>query len=317
MRRRATKLSLSTSIALCLALAPINGMAHGDLSTPTHPANFLARRYKLGDVLHYEMKGSNNGWEYQLLATDTVRQDADGHFYEEIGWSDLRSNASMTLSPASLALRQTVSADGSGRYMAVPDLRGVQPLLIGPITDTLTFYSDLMFAAQASLGPQHPRAYVEQGKPNSWADGQHFLLAEDSIDFDLGFVKTDQATHTATFLVKHVVPTAPRIALPAAWMKTPIADTPNNWVQVSRQTATQQSATQQAVPQLTGYTAEIGKEIFEVRFTVDTRDGKLLDVHLDNPVTAVSRDCRDAALTDCGAPTPDNTHREVSLQLLP
>ncbi len=274
-----------------------------DRATSAPAETLLARRYTAGQVLRYGMKGSNNGWEYQLQATDTVKQDAAGHFYEEIAWSDLHSNAPMALSPASVQFRQTVSADGSGRYMAIPDLAKVQPFLIGPITDTLTFYTDLLLAQQAALSPTHPHAYVAHGTPNSWADGQHFLVAQDSIDFDLSLESTDPQAHTATLLVRHVVPRAPQIALPAAWMKTPVANTPNNWVQVSRGDR--------------GYTAEFGQELFDVRLTLDMRDGRLLRVVLDNPVTATIRDCQDAALTRCEPPKAENIRRQVSLELLP
>jgi hypothetical protein len=71
----------------------------------------LQRRYAEGAVSHYLMTGNNDGWQYIIQATDVVKRDADGRFYEEIGWSDLTSNAQQALTPASLALRQTVSLD--------------------------------------------------------------------------------------------------------------------------------------------------------------------------------------------------------------
>ena len=261
------------------------------------------RVYTPGQVLRYRMKGSNTGWEYTIQATDTVKQDAQGGFYEEIGWSDLHSNAPMVLSPASLAFRQTLSLENPAKYMLVPDLGQVQPFVIGPITDLLTFYSDLLLAQQHAVGAAHPNAYVEHRKPNSWADGQHVLLGQDAIDFDLMWEAADLATHTVTLRARHVVPTHPEIALPAAWMKVPVADTPNNWVQVSREGDT--------------YIAEVGKETFDVELCVDTRDGKLISVTMHNPVTAEKRVCQDAALTDCAAAVPAPMLREVSLQLLP
>src|SRR6185503_4045428 len=114
-------------------------------------ASRLQRRYAEGTVSHYVMTGNNDGWQYTIHATDVVKRDAKGRYYEEMGWSDLSSNAKQTLTPASLALRQTVSLDDSATYMKVPNLAAVQPLLIGPITDTLTFYSDLLLASQAKL----------------------------------------------------------------------------------------------------------------------------------------------------------------------
>ena len=67
------------------------------------------RRYIEGTVSHYLMTGSNDGWHYTIHATDLVKRDSNGRYYEEIQWSDLMTNAHQTLTPASLALRQTVS----------------------------------------------------------------------------------------------------------------------------------------------------------------------------------------------------------------
>jgi hypothetical protein len=120
----------------------------------------LERRYIDGAVSHYVMTGDNDGWQYTIRATDIVRRDTNGRYYEEIGWSDLTSNAQQALTPASLALRQTVSLDDPASYMNVPNLANVQPLLIGPITDTLTIYSDLLPALQAKLAQPGQTTYV-------------------------------------------------------------------------------------------------------------------------------------------------------------
>lgn len=123
-------------------------------------AGTLQRRYTDGSVSHYLMTGNNDGWQYTIEATDVVKRDMNGRYYEEIGWSDLTSNAQQALTPASLALRQTVSLDDPSSYMKVPNLATIQPLLIGPITDTLTIYSDLLLAMQSKLAHPGQIAYV-------------------------------------------------------------------------------------------------------------------------------------------------------------
>lgn len=286
--------------AVALSLATALGQ---ETPAPQTSAAALTRHYTAGDVLHYEMKGSNQGWEYTIHATDTVKQDSAGTFFEELAWSDLHSNAPMTLSPASLAFRQTLSLDGNGKYLTVPNLQNLQPFLIGPITDTLTFYSDLFLAQSRHLSAGTPQVHFAHGTPNSWADGQHVLLGQDSIDFDLTLESVNAADGAATILVKHVPPTHPQIQLPADWMKTPVADTPNNWVQVSHEGNV--------------FHAQVGKETFDVRLLIDAKDGKILSVHLDNPLTTISRDCQDAALLHCSDPKPETIRRVVSFQLLP
>ncbi len=120
----------------------------------------LQRRYVEGAISHYVMTGNNDGWQYTIHATDVVKRDANGRYYEEIHWSNLTSNAQQALTAASLALGQIVSLDDPVSYMKVPDLAAVQPLLIGPITDTLTLYSDLLLAMQAKLVQPGQTAYV-------------------------------------------------------------------------------------------------------------------------------------------------------------
>jgi hypothetical protein len=166
----------------------------------------LQRLYTGGAVSHYLVTGNNDGWQYTILASDVVKQDSNGRYYEEIRWSDLKSNAQQTLTPSSLALRQTLSLDDPASYMKVPNLATVQPLLIGPITDTLTIYSDLLLAMQSKLVQPGQTAYVSRTTPNSWADGQRVLLGQDVVDFSLKVESVNPVEHTETLLVQHVPP---------------------------------------------------------------------------------------------------------------
>jgi hypothetical protein len=62
-------------------------------------AGTLHRRYTGGAVSHFLMTGNNDGWQYTIEATDVVKRDRNGRYYEEIAWSDLTSNAQQTLIP--------------------------------------------------------------------------------------------------------------------------------------------------------------------------------------------------------------------------
>jgi len=266
-------------------------------------SSLLTRHYREGETLTYEMKGSNNGWNYQIRAKGTVKKDDAGVFYEEYAWSDLRSNAPMKLSDASLNFHQTLSLDQTSKYLTVPNLSQVQPSLIGPITDLLTFYSDAFLAEQQNLTGAGDHAYFPHGKPNSWADGNYVVLGQDAIDFDITLLEIVPADHSATLLVRHVPPTQPQIQLPAEWMRIPVKDTPNNWVEVEKKGDK--------------YLAEVGKETFEVHIKLDTNDGKILTARLDNPVAAVERECADIALSKCGNPQLHEIRRSVELTPVP
>lgn len=263
----------------------------------------LQRRYADGTALRYLMTGDNDGWHYTVRATDTVKRDANGRYYEEIGWSDFTSDAQQTLTPASLALRQTVSLDDPASYMRVPNLADVQPLLIGPITDTLTFYSDLLLAEQAKLVQPGQTAYVSRTTPNSWADGQRVLLGQDVVDFSLSVESVNPAQHTEHLLVHHVPPPVLHVEQPAKWMQEVASAKPNNFVQVSREGER--------------FNAETGKENFDVTLVVDTRDGSILSAALRNPVVLTTRLCTDREATQCGAESHKTILREVTLKRLP
>jgi hypothetical protein len=169
----------------------------------------------------------------------------------------------------------------------------------------LTFYADLWLAIQQSdLKRPGDHAYVTVGTPSSWADGNYVTLGEDSIDFDLTLKDLNASTQIATLLVRHVPPAQPKVNLPVAWMQTPVSDTPNNWVQVSKN-------------QSGKYDAGVGKETFDVEIKVTLKDGKILSATLDNLVKTRRRQCSDAALLDCGEPSDHTIHRQIELHLVP
>jgi hypothetical protein len=288
-------------VALALVLAfSIAGEAQTVAAVSANLVS-LDRVYQSGQALEYEMTGSNRGWEYQFHAESVAKKDSEGGWFEEITWSNLRSNAPMKMSADSEAFRQKLSLSGDPKYLTVPDLSKVQPFLIGPITDTLTFYADLFLAKKLKLANVGQNAYFESGKANSWANGVQVIVGEDAIDFDLTLVSANPKDHTAEFLVKHVPPKQQRLKLQASWMETPVRTLPNNWVQVMKSGA--------------GYVAQVGMEMFEVHLIIDTRDGKIVEAKIHNPVVYVERTCQDRALTQCTESKPDELVRDVSLVL--
>jgi hypothetical protein len=274
-----------------------------DQSATPGQSSLLARRYTDGEKLTYHMKGSNEGWHYDVQAEGVVKKDSDGTYLEEYGWSNFTSNRNIALTPTSLNFRQHVSLAPAYR-VSIPDLTRVQPALIGPITDWLTFYSDLRLAMSQNLSDLGGHAYVKYGRPSSWADGSHTLVGEDSIDFDITLKEVDAANRVATLLVRHVPPVNPEIKLPADWMRAPVADTPNNWIEVEKSDDGK-------------YTAEVGKETFGVEMKVSLAHGKILSGTIDNPVEALTRECSDAALMMCSEPVRHQIRREIQIALQP
>lgn len=263
----------------------------------------LVRHYHEGEKLAYRMSGVNESEKYEIQADGIVKKDASGAYYEEYGWSNLVSNEQTgAFSPASLNFRQQVSLD-PGRNPSIPDLGKIDPKLIGPITDLLTFYVDAWLAIKTGQ-PKHVGDHFRfpRATPNSWADGSYVLIGEEVIDFDLSFKEYNATAQTVTLVVRHVPPERPELKLPAEWMRKNVADSRNNWVEVRK---TGQGK----------YLAAVGKETFDVEMKVDLRDGKILSGTLDNTVQTIQRECDDAPPSKCGDPKPHLIRRKVEITL--
>jgi hypothetical protein len=210
----------------------------------------------------------------------------------------------LALSPATAGLRQTLSLDPAWTP-SMSDLSTVEPKMIGPVTDLFTFYVDLWLINKIGfLHRAGDHFHVPNPQPASWGDGTRVILGKDQIDFDLNIQSIDDAGHTAVVVVHHVPPPYPNLPFPAEWMKVPVTDTPNNWVEVTKADDGK-------------YRAASGKETFDVTLTVSTTDGKILSAVMENPVVTAGRVCDDAALTKCSPPQPHTIHRHVEIALKP
>ena len=263
--------------------------------------NAMLRRYAEGEKLSYLMKGVNEDWRYEIQGNSVVKRDATGAFFEEYQWLNLVSNQGKTLSPAGLTFRHELSLDLKHK-MVFPNLAQATPVLIGPVTDMLTFYADaLMVLADPTFFHVGDHKYVKWGGPNSWADGMYVVLGQDSIDFDVTLAKIDREAKTFTLIVRHVPPPQQVVKLPAEWMWTPVADTLNNWVEVKKEDGE--------------YVAAAGKETFDVEMMLSLVDGKILSGKLDNTVDQLFRKCSDEKLDKCGASERHKIKRNIEIAL--
>lgn len=266
--------------------------------------DLLARHYREGQKLSYQMKATNEEpgkkLAYEIQADGEVKKNGDG-FFEEFAWSHLMVNgAPMVLSAGSRNFRQVLSLEPN-RNVGLPDLSKVDPILIGPITDMLTFYADMVIVhTKGRLDRPNDHFYFKYGVPASWADGRYVILGQSSVDFDVTLTAVDPARRFALVTVKHLPPETTQAKLPAEWMKPPVADTANNWVQVIKQGDDK-------------YVASVGKEIFVAEIKLSLDDGRILAATLENPVEVRERQCTDAALTQCGEPRRYLIRRHIDL----
>jgi hypothetical protein len=277
----------------------------GPLDAQAGPAgqNVLLRHYRAGEKLTYRMKGVNEDWHYEVQADGIVRRDSGGSYFEEYAWSHLISDSKeTTLSPASLNFRQRLTLDPN-RLPEFPNLSQVDHSLVGPMTDLMTFYVDLWLAVKTGkLTHAGDHFYFKRSTPNSWADGKYVLTGEGSLDFDLTLKDVNPSAQIATMVIRHVPSEKPEVRIPADWMRKPVADTPNNWVEVETIKGGK-------------YLAAVGKETFDVELKVSLADGKILSGTIDNPMETVERECADATLSLCGDPKPHAIRRRIEISL--
>ncbi len=290
------------------AVAPSGRAAQSKQALSGMPP-ILERRYQDREKIAYTISGINhsrsNTTEYEARVEADVRKDPSGIFVEEFAWTDLELNDEQVhLSHASRAFKDPLSL-APGFRLSVPDLSRVDPRLIGPITDLLTFYADAKIAmSQKGLMREGDRVRVPYGTPSSWADGTHIVIGQDSIDFDITLQSIDRTEQIATLVVRHVPPAQPQIKLPVSWMSAPVGIASNNWVQVEK------------LPDGM-YVAAVGQETFNVKIKIALATGRIVLATMDNPVEVLERNCNDAALADCRAPVRYSIRRQITLDAQP
>ena len=292
-------------VVLVLLVAGATSLAaQARASTPAPPQNPLHRTYREGETLAYQMKGQNEAWHYTIRADGIVTKGAPGPFVEEYRWSGMESDGKpIALSAETQAFRQKVSLDPIS-IPGMPDLSKVDRAIIGPITDFMTFYTDEWLANRMGvLKKPGDHFYFPMPFNPSWADGTHVLLGEDSIAFDMTWKSTNEADHTALIVIRHVPPAKPTVKLPVDWMKTPVADTPNNWVEIEKEEDGK-------------FDAGVGQETFDVELKIDLTDGKILSGSMDNTVKTIHCTCEDQQLTKCSERVPHEIKRKIEISLL-
>lgn len=292
--------STAAVASLILFLASSSGAA---AQTPGLAPAPLHRAYVEGQILRYRMKGVNESWHYSAEAAGIVKKDGNGAFYEEFSWSDMMTDRKPETLVASMAgYRQRLSLDPNV-FPGTPNLNGVDPKMIGPVTDLMTFYVDYWLAAKFNqLRKPGDHFYFTNPTVPSWADGQRVIVGEDAIDFDMTLESVDTARGTAELEVRHVPPRQPKIHLAAPWMQAPQGSPANNWVQVTRTGDGQ-------------YLAAVGQENFDVRMTISLADGNILHGEMQNPVSTVERLCSDDKLMQCGEGKPHHILRVIEINL--
>lgn len=286
------------------ALVSIGSPSFSSAQAASASTSPLHRQYRDGERLVYHMKGINETWHYEINAEGLVKKNAVGQFFEEYQWTHMTSGGQpvpLTVSAADYRQRLTLDPE---QMPSAPDLTRVDPKMIGPVTDMMTFYADLWLANKLGvLKKAGDHVYFRNPMPpSSWADGTHVLVGEDAIDFDITLKSVDAVAGTAIVEVKHVPPDNSALPLKTAWMREPVGAGTNNWVQIVKDANGK-------------YTAGVGLETFIVEMTVSLADGHLVSATMENPVTTIERVCDDEALTKCGDAKRHDIVRKIEIAM--
>lgn len=193
-----TKLKIAVTLGLSVAGS---ALLAGQAPAPPLVAvqNPLHRQSREGETPVYQMNGINENLHYTIQADGVVKKDATGAYFEEYQWSHMESaGQQLPLSEGSVAVRQRITLDPN-QNPSMPDLSKVDPKIIGPITDFMTFYSDLWLGNKLGLLKKAgDHFYFRNPMPaSSWADGTHVLVGESAIDFDMTLKSVDAAGPSA------------------------------------------------------------------------------------------------------------------------
>jgi hypothetical protein len=205
--------ALQEFLLVCTLFVSLNGIAQ-----------IANRDYTVGEKLRYRMTGLNrsSGSEqtYTVDSFHTVKTDGET-ILEEISWVDDEEPG----------FRQKLSLDLSYNQ-PFPNPAIIPPHLVGPAFDLLTFYVDYRLILDSKLTEPGDSAYIEHGKPSSWAAG-NLLVGEDCLDFEISLEAV--FSDIMRFKVQHISPRKGIcVKLSAPWMKeSVVAGQFNNWVQRS------------------------------------------------------------------------------------
>jgi hypothetical protein len=298
-RPLAVKRSFFRAAAAIVTAALITSMLSAQSS-----GGVLARHYHDGDSLHYQMEATNQNHErvtrYAARADGVTHRDSAGRFVEDFEWSRLvRDGRELALPTGTAGVRQRLTL--APEFMLQPNAASTSPALIGPVLDFFTFYVDLWISAKMPLVRAGDHARIPGKSSTSWADGKDLVIAEDAVDLDITLGTVDSAAHVAHLAVRHVPTSNLLIRLPSEWMRVPLGDAPNNWVEVTHGANG-------------AYVAAVGRETFDVQLVVSLVDGRIVSATMENPVDVLERTCSDAALTSCGDAARYRILRRIALR---
>jgi len=186
--------------------------------------------------------------------------------------------------------------------LALPDIKGWDMGVVGPVTDLHTFLvavspqvgaDKVTRAGETHTLPEAPKA--------SWANGENIPVGEDCIRISVTLVEMN--AETAIYRTTFMPPESACLEMLKPWMEAEVVEgAPNNFQQQMN---------------LGGAAAVMwGREEFVVTSTVRRSDGRILSATMDNRLDLRLKVGCDANLNSCKHELPMKIRRDLTLELL-
>jgi hypothetical protein len=283
----------------------------GTACAGTAPQTFH-RDYAPGESYRYKMVRTyeeNGAFKREEIAESLHEVPEEGPPRERISFTSLTKRTAEGTEDLSAAIAKfpayetSVSATSNPELSALPDLKGWDMGVVGPVTDLHTFLIAVSHQVGADKISEPGQTYTTgEAAKASWANGENIPVGEDCIQISITLLEStdDRATYETRFMP----PTEACLTPLKPWMEAPVVEgTPNNF--------------QQQMMMGPMAAAMWGREQFVITSTIRRSDGRILSATMDNPLTLMLKVGCDPNLDSCKHELPMAIHRKLKLELLP
>ena len=269
------------------------------------------RAYEPGETYRYKMVrtyNENGEFKREEVAESVHQVPGEGSLRERIQFVKLTKRTSEGTEDLSEAIaafppyEASMAAVDDPDALTLPDIKGWDMGVVGPVTDLHTF----LVAVSPQIGAQkvdRPGKMFghTNGVKGDWSNGESILVGEDCIRTAVTLVEV--TTQTAVYETTFLPPLSACLEMLKPWMEAPVVEgTPNNF--------------QQHMDMGGMHAVMWGREEFTVRSKVRRSDGLILSATMDNPLTLKLKVGCDAALDSCKVELPMKIHRKLTLELI-
>ena len=290
-----------------VALLCIVAAAAGCAGTHVHQRNYAPGetwRYRIVRTYH-----ENGAFKREEVAESVHEVPKEGPPRERIRFSKLTKRTDAGTEDLSAAIaafpayEASIAQADNPDALALPDIKGWDMGVVGPVTDLHTFLvavspqvgvDKVLRPGDTHTSPDAPVA--------SWANGEDIPVGEDCIRISITL--KELRPEAAIYETRFLPPEEATLKMLKPWMDAPVIEgTPNNFQQQM---------------DLGGAAAVMwGREEFVITSTVRRSDGMILEATMDNTLDLRLKVGCDAALATCQHELPMKIQRDLTLALLP